>query len=320
MRRNGTFFASCALLVVRVASQTVTSNVTTCTPLYQWSINSLNQTPCLVAAFLESVCQGGFAEVNSIPVGTHYIGPSASDASLCQCSTVTYSLVSACGGCQNRTFISWADWAVNCTDVEVAQFLQTVPTEVVVPEWAYLDVTKSNNTFNPILANFSLSNPGSSLSSSSSSSTSPPSSSSVSPTSTFVSLPSSSPTPHKSKSNAGAIAGGVVGGLVVVVAATLALVLYLRRRSHTADDSEHYPSNFSTSGPSILDQDSRHTAASPLSITPYNYEPFAKDMSEAGHTYPGSPIASASVAHTTYDTPASPAIEVLHRYTGLAEI
>ncbi|KAF8212032.1 hypothetical protein K438DRAFT_1223974 [Mycena galopus ATCC 62051] len=101
----------------------------------------MKQTPCLVAAYLESACQGA-AEVDSIPVGTHYIGPSGALVSLCSCSTVTYSLISACGGCQNRTFLSWPDWAVNCPQVEVTQFLPTVPAQTVVPSWAYLDVTK----------------------------------------------------------------------------------------------------------------------------------------------------------------------------------
>ncbi|KAJ7271978.1 hypothetical protein B0H12DRAFT_1092302 [Mycena haematopus] len=143
---------------------------------------------------------------------------------------------------------------------------------------------QTNNTFNPILASssdifdlfsskhsrvdLSLSAPGPS----SSSSTSPSSSSSLSTTSTSVNLPTSiSPTPHKSKSNAGAIAGGVVGGLVVVVATALAVLFYLRRRNRPLDKSGHFPSNFSTSGPSILDHSSRHTAASPQSITPYHY-------------------------------------------------
>ncbi|KAJ7343295.1 hypothetical protein DFH08DRAFT_222512 [Mycena albidolilacea] len=312
MKGHGISLASGALLVVRVASQTGTSNVTTCTPLYQWSINNKNQTPCLVAAFLESVCQG-LAEVNSIPVGTHYIGPSPANATPCQCSTVTYSLVSACGGCQERTFLSWTDWAANCREVEVGRFLEAVPTQVIVPSWAYLDVTKTNNTFNPILANQSLSTSGSSSSasiSSSTSSTAPPSTSSVS-------LPSSPTTPQKSKSNAGPIAGGVVGGLVVAVAAGLAILFYLRRRNRTHED-RHLPGAFSTSGPSM---GSRTTASLPH-ITPYNYGMFPKetDISEAGDTFPGSPVTSAG--HTTYDTRSvsTPAIEVLHRYTGSGEI
>ncbi|KAJ7510061.1 hypothetical protein B0H11DRAFT_1173784 [Mycena galericulata] len=125
------------LLLSQVAAQT--SNVTTCIPSYDWSLNSNDQTPCLVAAILENICDGP-VEVNTIPPHNHYI---LTDANLCQCNTVTYSLISACGGCQNRTFISWTDWATNCTQVEpVGQFLQTIPPDVAVPSWAYLNVTK----------------------------------------------------------------------------------------------------------------------------------------------------------------------------------
>ncbi|KAJ6525642.1 hypothetical protein B0H19DRAFT_585578 [Mycena capillaripes] len=146
MRGHVIFLASSALLVARVASQT--SNVTTCAPLYQWSINSKNQSPCLVAAFLESVCEGRPVEVDTIPEGNHYTGPPSADATLCRCSTVTYSLISACGGCQNRTFVNWTDWAASCPQVEVAHFLQTVPEDIVVPPWAYLDVTKVSHLEN----------------------------------------------------------------------------------------------------------------------------------------------------------------------------
>jgi len=313
MRGHGLFLASSALLVARVASQT--SNVTTCTPLYEWSINARNQTPCLVAAFLESVCEGP-VEVNTLPEATHYTAPPSADATLCRCSTVTYSLISACGGCQNRTFISWTDWAANCPQVEIAQFLQTIPAEVVVPSWAYLDVTKTDNFFNPILASLNSSESSSASASSSSTASAPPST-----TSTPSSTPSVSPPPSSTshKSNAGAIAGGVVGGLVGLVAAALAAVFYLRRRNSPLESSGYIPSSFSTSPPPMQEHESGRTAASPLSISPFPYEPFPKDMSEAG-TYPGSPVTSA--VHTTFDTPSvsSPAAQILHRYTGSAEI
>jgi hypothetical protein len=64
--------------------------------------------------------------INSIPVGTHYIGPSPANATTCQCSTVTYSLVSACGGCQERNFLSWTDWAANCREGIVSFLLITL--------------------------------------------------------------------------------------------------------------------------------------------------------------------------------------------------
>ncbi|KAJ7709712.1 hypothetical protein B0H17DRAFT_234035 [Mycena rosella] len=277
MRDRGIFFGSVALFLLQVASQS-------------------SNTPCLVAAFLETVCEPP-VEVDAIPPNTHYVGPSLSEATLCRCSTVTYSLISACAGCQNRTFIPWTEWATNCSQVEVGRFLQTIPPEVVIPSWAFLDVTKTANIFNPILANLSLSQSSSSASASATSS-----SKSIAPTppsaSTPVTLPSPTPTPvSHTKSNSGAIAGGVVGGLVFVVAV-----------------------GFSTSPPPNMQEfGSRRTGSSPLSITPFPYDSFAKDQSE-GDTMPGSPGTSA--VHTTFDTPSvgTPAVQILHRYTGSAEL
>ncbi|KAJ7046998.1 hypothetical protein C8F04DRAFT_217306 [Mycena alexandri] len=315
MRGHVIFLASFAVLVARVAPQT--SNVTTCTPTYQWSINSKNQTPCLVAAYLESVCDGP-VEVNSIPAGTHYAGPTVTNATqLCLCSTVTYSLISACGGCQTRTFTTWTDWSANCPQVEVALFLQPIPSQVEVPDWAYLDVTKTDNIFNPILANAneSLSNP---QTTSSTPSTTSLSTASAPPSSASVNLPSSPPiSANHKKSNAGIIAGSVVGGLFVLVAAGLAVLICLRRRRRGPEDSGHIPSSFSTSPAPMYEEGGRH-AAGPLSISPF---PYHKEPSDT-ETYrvPGSPVTSA--VHTTDDTGSvsTPAVQILHRYTGSAEL
>ncbi|KAJ7097752.1 hypothetical protein B0H15DRAFT_822510 [Mycena belliarum] len=300
--------ASLAHLLLHVVAQT--SNVTTCIPLYQWSLNSRLQTPCLVGAFLESVCEGP-VEVNTLPEGNHYIGPSSSDATLCRCSTVTYSLISACAGCQNRTFRPWTEWAAACTQVEVGQFLQTIPAQVVVPSWAYLDVTKTDNIFNPILANQSLSQPPSSTSASTLAA-----SSGTPLSSTPLTLPSTSTATHKNP-NAGAIAGGVVGGLVFLVLVVLATLLFLRHRRRSSEEAGFTTRSSISTSPTQMQEGGRRSAQT---ITPFPYkEPFAKERSE-GATLPGSPVMSA--VHTTYDSPsvAPPALEVLHRYTGSAEV
>jgi len=97
------------------------------------TINGLGQTPCLVAAYLESGCgmrtqiqsyclffSNGMsiptaARVDRIPSGTHYVGPSSGDANGCYCSSVTYSAISACAGCQDRSYLNWTMWSYNCT-------------------------------------------------------------------------------------------------------------------------------------------------------------------------------------------------------------
>lgn len=115
--------------------------------------NSLNQSPCKVAAYLQSTCFGGsecslacmstalspFAAftVDPLPPGYQYAGPYVLDGDdLCKCNTVTYSLLSACGACQedlwtgyvlimlfytpvyeSESVVSWSEWAANCTRV-----------------------------------------------------------------------------------------------------------------------------------------------------------------------------------------------------------
>jgi hypothetical protein len=83
--------------------------------------NSKNQNPCVVSAYLQGACNDGrtfvsyyvfhssnFQQeftVDPLPTGTHYTGPYADEQNACQCSSVTYNSVSACGLCQNRTII-----------------------------------------------------------------------------------------------------------------------------------------------------------------------------------------------------------------------
>ncbi|KAJ3916850.1 hypothetical protein F5877DRAFT_21644, partial [Lentinula edodes] len=76
--------------------------------------NSLQQSPCLVAALLESQCDPLGVQVPALPASNHYTGPSSGQATTCECSTLTYMLISACGACQNRTWISWQNWSQNC--------------------------------------------------------------------------------------------------------------------------------------------------------------------------------------------------------------
>jgi len=143
-----------------------------------------NQTPCSIAASLESACGArelrihwstlstklmvsAAHQVNQIPAGTHYTGPFLSDANPCTCNSVTYSLVEACGGCQNRPFIlPFALWKFNCTQDQVGsigesvfdvtflpsrpltfarrtpRFPSLLPSGVEIPSWAKLNISE----------------------------------------------------------------------------------------------------------------------------------------------------------------------------------
>lgn len=57
------------------------------------------------------------------------------------CSTPVYMLESACGACQNHTYITWSMWSSNCpADMlqEQGTYDQIIPSGTLVPHWAYL--------------------------------------------------------------------------------------------------------------------------------------------------------------------------------------
>ncbi|KAH9984280.1 hypothetical protein BJV77DRAFT_199950 [Russula vinacea] len=117
-----------------------------CESTWAWSFNSLNQDPCEVAANMFGTCNGGVFRIGPLQSGQSYFGPSGvDDSNLCKCSTVGYSLISACGGCQGETWITWSEYSFNCTKtLPPSQFPNPVPTGIRVPHWALLDVTNEN--------------------------------------------------------------------------------------------------------------------------------------------------------------------------------
>ncbi|KAJ8586098.1 hypothetical protein M405DRAFT_823905 [Rhizopogon salebrosus TDB-379] len=218
-----------------------TSDVT-CLSSYGWMNNTKSQTPCLVSAYLQGVCVGGQYSIDTLPADSHYIGPALDEANSCECSTVTYSLVSACGACQNSTFENWSTWSYNCSTIYNTTFSMDIPTGTVVPHWAYLDVT-TLDTFNPAAAQLAGDSPESSATKVQSSGTI------VTSTSASASLTTAgsnatgtavaqSPSSTSKSSNVGAIAGGVVGGVVGLAAiAGLAAWFFVKRRRATTPAS-----------------------------------------------------------------------------------
>ncbi|KAJ3862387.1 hypothetical protein EV359DRAFT_15884, partial [Lentinula novae-zelandiae] len=203
-----------------------------CAPSFSWAENSLQQSPCLVAALLESQCDpfGGWL-IPALPASNHYTGPSSGQATTCECSTLTYMLISACGACQNRTWISWQNWSQNCPIIELSVFPVPLPPTTDVPLWAYMNISTAHAT---------LSQPTSTSDNASSSSPSSQTSSLFISTSTTV-LSSTTTTVNPTSSvssaspnHAGAIAGGVVGGLTLLVALALVLLWFCVKRKRNA--------------------------------------------------------------------------------------
>ncbi|KAG5724004.1 hypothetical protein E4T56_gene11236 [Termitomyces sp. T112] len=211
------------------------SNVTTCIPQYSWAINSRKQTPCLVAAYLETVCTPDQpVSVPSLPAGNHYLGPDFIHANICICNVVVYSLISACGGCQDRNFTTWGNWSLNCPQSDNKTFPKPTPAAVEIPSWASLDISKTNWTFDPTVAaaaaEISQSLPTTSTSESNQAGTS-----SVGgnlPT-TAEASPSESAATSEKTSHAGAIAGGVVGGIAGIALIALAVFWFFLKHDGT---------------------------------------------------------------------------------------
>lgn len=68
------------------------------------------------------------------------------------CSTPFYELISACGACQNRTWVTWATWSQYCPDYLTSDpglFPLFIPDETLVPHWAYLAPADTGGSFSP---------------------------------------------------------------------------------------------------------------------------------------------------------------------------
>jgi hypothetical protein len=193
-----------------------------------WTFNSLGQSPCVVAANMLATCYEGSYTLAPLPTGYGYRGPTQPDLSnKCQCSTVGYSLISACVLCQKGGPLSWSKYVANCTStllVPPSRFPNPVPNGTRVPHWAILDVTNENNwnaNESYAFGNNPEYGPGAIFGASGVYTSSASASSTASPITA----------PRKgSSSNTGAIVGGVVGGLAVVTTA-VAMIFYLRQRS-----------------------------------------------------------------------------------------
>ncbi|KAF8468656.1 hypothetical protein JB92DRAFT_3059041 [Gautieria morchelliformis] len=219
----------------------VTSSATCVTDT--WTANQEGVSPCLVAAALQGACNAGRWNINPLPIGSQYSGPLGGQSSKCQCSTVTFSMVSACGACQEGSIATWASWKTNCSssDISISSFPITIPAGFTVPAWAYLNVT-AKGIWDPTdaLNSHNSSAPDSSAVSATATATVTPTSSS-SLNSTGVPAPNSNTSSSKSSTNAGAIAGGVVGGVVgLALVGLIAFFFWRRRRAATAPPSAQF--------------------------------------------------------------------------------
>ncbi|KAH7913750.1 hypothetical protein BJ138DRAFT_1124146 [Hygrophoropsis aurantiaca] len=263
---------------------------------YTWADNSLGQSPCVVASYLQAPCHPNGANITALVNSTYEYTPPTT-VTPCECNTVTYSLISACGGCQGATWVTWDYWTLNCSgSTSNQQYPRPLPSGTAVPAWAYLALT--NGTWDSTAAQQDISAPESSASvvQSSTASSAPSGSASV------PSQPNNSN--QKSSSNTGAIAGGVVGGVVGLALISAIILFILRRNSRNSSgqmaDSGHAPyQDYKYSSPAYGHADPNQTRL---------YNP------DDPTTFPGSP--EPSVVYTTSTGP----ITRPGQFTGVAEL
>lgn len=245
-----------------------------CEASFAWMDNDEGQQPCLVAAYLIAPCLA--SPSSAIVLGLvqglgidAYTPPGPAGfypASTCMCSSVTYSLLSACGICQGFTYDSWSTWIAQCPAnmVSNGQYSDTIPSVVTIPQWAFLNITTGGGfnvasaqaTANKNLPDVSASNVPQNTAGSGAKTTG-----NLGPTNTYsfpsysvptysctvpsVSVPTfsvptgdgSSDSFHvntKRKVNVGAIVGGIIGGISALISTMTGIWLWIKRRAKKA--------------------------------------------------------------------------------------
>lgn len=86
------------------------------------------------------------------PKNATYDPPSRDIASACQCNTVAYNLMEACGYCQGVQIGDWKSWITNCPEAYVGkEYKPAVPSETVIPPWARED-SRQAGSWDPAVA------------------------------------------------------------------------------------------------------------------------------------------------------------------------
>ncbi|KAF8261139.1 hypothetical protein EI94DRAFT_1746677 [Lactarius quietus] len=277
---------------------------------FAWSYNSLHQNPCLVAAYLAAVCNNGAFVIPALLPQNSYAGPTGTDdADLCKCNTVVYNLINACDACQGSPWLPYSDWTSNCTvKASPGTFPEPVPAGTRVPLWAYIDTSIGDNW------NISMAKSiGDSPEVTGTSSIIPTSTSGNSPSTFTPGLTGSGSLPNSSShhsSDAGAVAGGVIGAIACVGLIAGAVAWYRRRqRGHSAPSSAYR---------SLQDNEMAHPDPFPITIDPSKpYDP-NDPMTHPGNLYTAPSLPrSSSLSYTTasYMQPSEVGF-----YTGLPEI
>ncbi|KAK7690899.1 hypothetical protein QCA50_006001 [Cerrena zonata] len=224
--------SSVVVALVALAPDTLAQSTNaTCLTGFDWMTNSRQQSPCLMAAYLSSPCltDPSNARVLAIDSDTHYAAPKGvASATPCRCSTVFYSMLQACALCQGAQTIPWSTWASGCNGTTfISEYPRDIPSGTAIPSWSYEDVVKLDNFNLTAAMALDSTNPPESTAGSAPTATG----SGVTPSSTSdLSDDGENAQGSSHKSNAGAIAGGVIGGIAGLILIAGGVWWFLRRK------------------------------------------------------------------------------------------
>jgi len=187
-----------------------------CFTQFSWMENSISQSPCYVAALLLGSCQSGSWHIPALGPNQQYGAPGPTNSTYCDCSWAVYNLLSACTACQGMDSIeNWSPYSESCGTFATNTYFPTdkiiVPNNTLLPSWAAINPTTWLGARFDVDQAQSIHNQGKP-------------DINLSPTSTS----------HKRSSNAGPIAGGVIGGLAAVAILAAIFVIARRRRRRRA--------------------------------------------------------------------------------------
>ncbi|KIJ69010.1 hypothetical protein HYDPIDRAFT_36113 [Hydnomerulius pinastri MD-312] len=278
----------------------------TCMTSYAWASNSMGQNPCVVGSFLVGQCSNQIYNISTLPPGDHYLGAASGDGNPCQCNSVVYNLISACGACQDAEILSWGSWITNCSGYTAYSLPYAPPSGTEIPLWAFMGIDGSG-AWNATAAYLNFTDSGT------------PASTATPPTTS----PSSTNTSSSHPKNVGAVVGGVVGGVVGLLALAGIALFCIRRRSRRANGygsgqlAGTLPLNMSQTVPGYTFSESAHHQAEGQKL--YNPDdPTTFPVARAPE-----PSSSTVFTANTYVNGAQPMPTVNKRpgdYTGAAEI
>ncbi|KAF9068754.1 hypothetical protein BDP27DRAFT_1402993 [Rhodocollybia butyracea] len=245
--------------------------------------NSLGQSPCQVAGYLGAVCTS--EDVYMIPpvdAALEYTLPVLSAVN-CTCSTAYYSVLSACAACQGAVYLTWSEYSSNCSTVYTTEYPNPVPPETAIPHWAFQSYADPGATFNIDLA--------------------------VAQGGEFYFhpyTPETTASSSKKKSEAGPIAGGVVGGVALLSLLAVGVVFYRRRGRQNRSPQPSKP---------ILDGMDMHATPTPM---------ISQVSTPSAKLYDPSDPTTFPQSHLTQDTISTvqyrPTSDLPAAYSGIPEV